>query len=240
MFLTGLRNRHRAALGLLLVGFVVLISSTTSINLEAQASDAVRLDSVSWTPVGPAPAIDNDVVSTGYTENTSGRITAIATHPTEVNTIYVAAAGGGVWKTTDGGSTWAFLTDDQPLVPADKRTLFMGAIALAPSNPNIIYAGTGEANFGPSKAGNLITNSGEFRGNIYYGRGILQSVDAGNSWSLLTGTGEDGTLDNFDRQAISQIVVDPTDPATVYVAVGAQASNGLLGNTGIWRSWNGG
>src|SRR5438270_3355018 len=98
----------------------------------------------------------------------------------------------------------------------------MGAIALAPSNANIIYAGTGEANSGPSKAGNLITNHGEFRGNIYYGRGILKSEDAGSSWTLLTGTGEDGTLDNFDRRAISEIVVHPTDPATLFVAVGPQ------------------
>src|SRR5713226_4400383 len=178
--LTGLRKRHRAVSRLLLVAYVGVISFATTPQLEAQA--------IGWTSIGPAPSVDNEVVSTGYIENTSGRITAIAAHPTEVNTIYVAAAGGGVWKTTDGGSTWTSLTDDQPLVPADKRTLFMGAIALAPSNPNIIYAGTGEANFGPSKAGNLITNSGEFRGNIYYGRGILKSEDAGSSWTLLTGT----------------------------------------------------
>jgi photosystem II stability/assembly factor-like uncharacterized protein len=232
MFLTGLRKRYRAVSRLLLVAYVGVTFFATTTHVEAQA--------IGWTSIGPAPSVDNEVVSTGYIENTSGRITAIAAHPTEVNTIYVAAAGGGVWKTIDGGSTWTFLTDDQPLVPADKRTLFMGAIALAPSNPNIIYAGTGEANFGPSKAGNLITNTGEFRGNIYYGRGILKSVDAGSSWTLLTGTGEDGTLDNFDRRAISQVVVDPTGPATVYVAVGAQASNGLFGNTGIWRSRDGG
>jgi photosystem II stability/assembly factor-like uncharacterized protein len=195
---------------------------------------------VSWTFMGPAPSVNNEAVSTGYIEDTSGRITAIAAHPTEVGTVYIAAAGGGVWKTTNGGSTWTPLTDDQPLVPADKRTLFMGAIALAPSNPNIIYAGTGEASFGPSKAGNLITNDGEFRDNIYYGRGVLKSVDAGSSWTLLTGKGEDSTLDNFDRRAISRIVVDPADPATVYAAVGARASNGRAGNTGIWRSRDGG
>ena len=227
-------KRHRAASRLLPVAFIGMLLLAMSTNLEVQVNDS------SWTPRGPAPSVDNDVVSTGYIENTSGRITAIAAHPIEVNTLYIAAAGGGVWKTTDGGSTWKSLTDDQPLVPPDKRTLFMGAIALAPSSPNIIYAGTGEANFGPSKAGNLIMNAGEFRDNIYYGRGILKSVDNGDSWTLLTGTGEDGTLDNFDRRAISQIVVDPTDPDTVYVAVGAQASNGLAGNTGIWRSRDGG
>ena len=230
--LIDLRKRHRAVLRLLLVASLGAPVFSTINCVAPRASD--------WTFIGPAPSVDNEAVSNGYIENTSGRITGIAAHPTGVSTIYVAAAGGGVWKTTDGGSTWASLTDNLPWVPADKRTLFMGAIALAPSNPNIIYAGTGEANLGPSKAGNLITNSGEFRGNIYYGRGILKSEDAGDSWTLLTGMGEDGTLHNFDRRAISPIVVNPTDPATVYVAVGAQASNGLAGNTGIWRSRDGG
>jgi len=219
-------------LRLLNVAYFALIFFAKTTHVEAQA--------IGWTSIGPAPSVDNEVVSTGYIENTSGRITAIAAHPTDVDIIYIAAAGGGVWKTTDGGSSWTSLTDDPPLVPVDKRTLFMGAIALDPRDPNIIYAGTGEANFGPSKAGNLITNTGEFRGNIYYGRGILKSVDAGNSWTLLTGAGEDGTLDNFDRRSISQIVVDSTEPATVYIAAGAQPFNGLPGNTGIWRSGDGG
>src|SRR5215468_2199748 len=230
--LTGLRNHSRAVLRLLNVAYFAVIFFAKTTHVEAQA--------IGWMSIGPAPSVDNEVVSTGYIENTSGRITAIAAHPTDVDIIYIAAAGGGVWKTTDRGSSWTSLTDDPPLVPVDKRTLFMGAIALDPRDPNIIYAGTGEANFGPSKAGNLITNTGEFRGNIYYGRGILKSVDAGSSWTLLTGAGEDGTLDNFDRRSISQIVVDSTEPATVYIAAGAQPFNGLPGNTGIWRSGDGG
>jgi len=211
-----------------------VIFCATIADIEAQGT--ISLNRHSWTFIGPAPSIDNDhdFDSTGYIENTSGRITGIAAHPTQVGTTYIAAAGGGVWKTTNGGSTWTPLTDHQPAVAADKRTLFMGAIAVAPSSPNIIYAGTGEANFGPSKA------SGEFRDNIYYGRGVLKSVNGGSSWTLLTGDGEDASLDNFDRRAISRIVVDPTNPDTVYVAVGAQATNGRPGNTGIWKSRNGG
>src|SRR5262249_3491732 len=89
------------------------------------------LDPVQWTALGPAPVVASGSLSTG-------RIAAIAAHPTDANTIYVATAGGGVWKTVDGGVDWTPLTDMQ-------ATLFMGAIALAPSNPNIIYAGTGEA-----------------------------------------------------------------------------------------------
>jgi hypothetical protein len=119
--------------------------------------------------------VDNEAVSNGYIENTSGRITGIAAHPTGVSTIYVAAAGGGVWKTTDGGSTWASLTDNLPRVPADKRTLFMRAIA-APATQTL-SAGTGKPITDQAR---LATDHeyGEFRGNIYYGRGILKSEDA--------------------------------------------------------------
>jgi len=202
---------------------------------RTRVSTSIPLDPLSWTFIGPAPNVDHDP-STGYVENAGGRITGIAADPTDPNTIYIAAAGGGVWKSTPtkDGLAWIPLTDQQPLVPAAKRTQFMGAIALAaPSNPSVIYAGTGEANMGPSKAN-------EFRFNIYAGHGILKSTDAGGSWILLTGNGDDGTLDNFEQRTFSRIVVDPNNPDIVYAAVGAVAINGLSGNTGIWKSTNGG
>src|SRR5262249_20049575 len=87
-----------------------------------------------WVPKGPAPILNGAPGG----DPASGRIAALAGHPSDPNTIYIAAAGGGVWKTTDAGTTWMPLTDAQ-------ETLFMGAIALAPSYPNTIYAGTGEA-----------------------------------------------------------------------------------------------
>jgi hypothetical protein len=87
----------------------------------------------SWTGPGPAP------ITGSFNGNDSGRLTGIAADPTNANTIYVAAAGGGVWKTTDGGTSWAPLTDSQ-------ITTAMGAIAVAPSNPQVIYADTGESN----------------------------------------------------------------------------------------------
>jgi photosystem II stability/assembly factor-like uncharacterized protein len=183
---------------------------------SAQDRAAISLDPIAWTPIGPAPS---DKGRTTFLEDTSGRITAIVAHPTDPNVIYIGAAGGGVWKTIDGGSTWTPLTDAQ-------STLFIGAIALARSNPNVIYAGTGEANMGPSKVL-------EKRANIYYGRGILKSADGGDTWTLLGAS-------QFDRRTISRIVVDPTDPDTVYVAVGAQAVNGAPGGTGIWKSSDGG
>src|SRR5215471_12037642 len=171
----------------------------------------------SWTELGPAPTVNG---STTYTEPASGRITGIAADPNDPLTIYIATAGGGVWKTIDGGTSWTPLTDTQ-------GTLFMGAIAVAPSDSNTIYAVTGEANSGPSKT------KREFRDNIYYGLGVLRSTNGGNTWTLV-GAGQ------FSRRTISRIVVDPTSPDTVYVAVGALATNGLPGNTGIWKSTDGG
>jgi hypothetical protein len=175
-------------------------------------STSLPLNSSLWTALGPASLTDG---ATLY----SGRIAAVAGDPTNVNVIYVAAAGGGVWKTINAGASWSPLTDTQ-------ASLFMGAIAVAPSNPNIVYAGTGEPNLGPSKLA-------LHRDNIYYGRGILKSVDGGAHWTL---TG----LPVFNRRTISKIVVDPSDPNTVYATVGAVATNGLPGNTGVWKSVDGG
>ncbi len=175
-------------------------------------STSFPLDRVEWTALGPAP------INAQGNANT-GRVSAVAAHPTDVNTIYISTASSGVWKTTDGGTSWTALTDFE-------KTLYMGHLALAPSNPDIIYAGTGEPNYGPSKDSFL-------RENVYSGRGILKSTDAGATWTLL---GESV----FYRRTISKVVIHPTDPDIVYVAVGARAFNGLDGSTGIWLSTNGG
>jgi hypothetical protein len=157
-----------------------------------------------WVPKGPAPLLPNPPVS--------GRLAGIAVSPTDANTIYVAAAGGGVWKTTNAGSNWTALTDNQV-------TLSMGAIALAPSNSNVIYAGTGEAN-----------NSGDSN----YGRGILVSTDGGANWTL-TGSSI------FNKLTMSQIAVDPTDPNIAYAAVGNVGANASgIGGTGLYKTTNGG
>src|SRR5260370_25226849 len=160
-----------------------------------------------WTPMGPATLSSNNLNG-----NVSGRIAGIAAHPADPMTIYVAAGGGGVWKTIDGGATWMPLTDTQ-------ATLSMGAIAVAPSNPNIIYAGTGEGN----------------GGNSNYGRGILVSADGGNKWIL-----RPGPLAALDRHTVSQIAIDPSDPHTAYAAVGDDSNNNGYGNTGIWKTTAGG
>src|SRR5579872_3667287 len=90
-----------------------------------------------WTFYGPTSATGT---SAGIT---SGRVSAILVDPRNANTIYAAGALGGVWKATDGGNTWTPLTDNQP-------SLAIGALAFDPSNPDIIYAGTGEATFPPA------------------------------------------------------------------------------------------
>jgi hypothetical protein len=178
--------------------------------LEDRAIPSIALSTTHWTPVGPASITNGQNPNGGLV---SGRITGIAVNPSNANVIYVAAAGGGVWKTINGGTAWAPLTDGQ-------SALFMGSIAVARSNPAIVYAGTGEAN-----------NSGD----SYYGRGVLKSTNGGASWTLLGNS-------LFNRLAISKIVIDPTNANIVYVAVSGFATLGLnfSGNVGVWKSVDGG
>jgi hypothetical protein len=168
----------------------------------------IALSATNWTFLGPAPQN-----SGGANGNVGGRITGIAGDPNNANTIYIATAGGGVWKTTDGGTNWTPLTDPFP-------SLSMGSIAVARSNASVIYAGTGESN-------NAIDSN--------YGRGILVSTNGGASWTLRT-----GPLAVFSRRAIGRIAIDPTNPNIAYAAVGGFATNGLFGSTGIYKTTNGG
>src|SRR5207248_425571 len=116
-----------------------------------------------------------------------GRVAAVVGVPGDRNTYYVGAGGGGVWKTTDGGDSWEAVFKDQP-------TASIGALALAPSNPNVVWVGTGEGN--P-------------RNDVVDGRGVFMSPDAGKSWQFM-GLGDVGQ--------ISRIVIDPADPDVVFVA----------------------
>ncbi|HEV2946167.1 MAG TPA: hypothetical protein VGX70_02255, partial [Gemmataceae bacterium] len=164
-------------------------------------STAIPLTSQSWTPIGPA-----DISNVG----TSGRITGVAGDPMDPNTIFISAAGGGVWKTSDAGQSWTPLTDTQ-------ATDFMGSVGVAPSNHNIIYAGTGEANYSIDS---------------FYGRGLLVSSDAGATWQLKGNS-------IFDRSAISKVAIDPFNPNIVFLAVSNQAANGG-GANGVWKTTDGG
>jgi photosystem II stability/assembly factor-like uncharacterized protein len=164
------------------------------------------LSTTTWTPIGPAPLQSVNVVS--------GRVVGIAPDPTQAGTLYLAAAGGGVWKSIDGGGAWKPLTDP-------KKTLSMGAIAIGPSKvlftPRVIYAGTGEAN-----------NSGDSN----YGLGILISTNQGATWTLAK-----GPSDAFNRLTTSQIAVNPFQGSVAYAAMADFGNNGIFGaNTGIWKT----
>jgi photosystem II stability/assembly factor-like uncharacterized protein len=140
---------------------------------EAQQLDLSKLENLKIRNVGPA--------------NMSGRITAIDVVDSDTKTMYVGAASGGVWKSENGGSAWAPIFDDQP-------TQNIGALAIQQSDPNVIWAGTGEGN--PRNSMNL-------------GMGIFKSTDGGSTWTHL---GLEKT------KTIHRIIIDPEDGNTVYVA----------------------
>jgi photosystem II stability/assembly factor-like uncharacterized protein len=137
-----------------------------------------------------------------------GRTRAVAGVPTQPNVFYIAQVNGGVFKTTDYGRTWMPIFDSQP-------TGSVGAIAVAVSNPNIIYVGSGE---------------GLHRPDLSVGDGIYKSTDAGKTWTH---------LGLRDGQQIAQIAVDPRNPDRLFVAV-AGHPYGPNEERGIYRSTNGG
>lgn len=138
-----------------------------------------------------------------------GRVTAVAGVAGDHRTFYMGATGGGVWKSTDAGEVWVNLSDRY------FRTAAVGAIAVARSNSNIIYVGTGSASI---------------RNNIEIGRGSYKSTDAGATWTSI-GLEEAGQ--------IASIVVDPNDPDHVYVAAVGHAF-GPNSERGVFRSHDGG
>jgi len=138
-----------------------------------------------------------------------GRSLAVAGSTARPFEYYFGATGGGLWKSTDGGTTWKPVTDGQITSSS------IGAVAVAPSNPDIVYIGTGEA---------------DIRGNVIQGDGAYKSTDAGKTWTKI-GLAE--------TQNISKIRVDPTNPDLVYVAAfGHHAAPNP--DRGVFRSKDGG
>jgi photosystem II stability/assembly factor-like uncharacterized protein len=137
-----------------------------------------------------------------------GRVAAVAGVPGDSTTFYFGGVNGGVWKTTDAGTVWTPIFDKQPVAS-------IGAIAVAPSDPKTIYAGTGES---------------DIRSSLSFGNGVYKSNDAGSTWTHIG-------LD--DTRHISRIVVDPRDANVVYLgALGhAYAPNA---ERGVYKSADGG
>ncbi len=143
--------------------------------------------------------------------NMGGRVTDLAVVESSPDTFYVAAAGGGVWKTTDGGETLVSVFDDQP-------TQCVGAVAVCQGKPEVVYAGTGEAN--P-------------RNSVSWGKGVYRSTDGGKTWKACG-------LANTHH--IGRVVVHPTDPDTAYVAAvghfwGPNPERGLYKTTDGGKTW---
>src|ERR1041385_246079 len=137
-----------------------------------------------------------------------GRALTIEGVPGESDTYYFGAVAGGVWKTIDGGANWIPLFDKQPISS-------IGAIAVAPSDHNVIYAGTGEA---------------AIRGNTTYGTGVFKSVDGGKTWE---------NVGLKDSRKIGALIVDPRNENVVLVAALGHAF-GPNPERGIFRTSDGG
>ena len=139
------------------------------------------------------------------------RVTAVVGVPGDTNVYYVGAASGGVFKTVDGGAHWQPIFDDQ-------KAASIGALAVAPSDPQVVWAGTGET---------------FLRANVSIGNGIYKSTDGGKTWSHkgLTATGR-----------IARVIVHPDDPDIVYAAAlghcyGPQPERGVYRTTDGGETW---
>ena len=163
------------------------------VSLPAQTIDPEGMKGMEWRQIGP------------FRGGRALAVTGVAGNP---DTYYFGAVAGGVWKTTNAGVTWTPLTDKTGIMS-------IGAIAVAPSDPNVIYVGTGESCI---------------RGNISFGDGMYKSVDAGKTWTH---------IGLEDSQHIAEIAVNPQNPDLVYVAAFGHAY-GPNEMRGVYRSADGG
>jgi photosystem II stability/assembly factor-like uncharacterized protein len=173
-----------------------LLACSSLAPLLAQQQAVAPLPDMKWRMIGPFRG---------------GRTRAATGVPSQPNVFYIGQVDGGVWKSTDYGRTWEPIFDDQP-------SQSIGAIAVAPSDPNIIYVASGE---------------GLHRPDLAVGDGIYKSTDAGKTWQH---------LGLRDGQQIPALVVDPKDPNRLYAAVlghpyGANAERGIYRSTDGGATW---
>ncbi len=173
--------------------FFLLTISVLAPFVSAQPFDPALYQELRWRSIGPFRA---------------GRTVAIAGVPSQPNVFYMAPNNGGVWKTTDAGRIWAPIFDGQP-------TGSIGVLTIAPSNPEIIYVGSGE---------------GLRRPDLSVGDGIYKSTDAGRTWEQ---------LGLRDAQQIAAIIVDPKDANRLFVAALGHPY-GPNPERGVFRSLDGG
>jgi photosystem II stability/assembly factor-like uncharacterized protein len=169
---------------------LVLLSSCFAFS---QPLDPSLYNGLRWRMIGP---------------HRGGRAIAVAGIENQPNVYYFGGVGGGVWKSTNAGVTWEPIFDGQPIAS-------IGAIAVAQSNPSVIYVGTGEA---------------DFRSDLTYGNGVYKSTDGGSTWKHI---GLEAS------QHISRIAIDPQNPDVIFVAAMGSAY-GPGAERGIFRSTDGG
>ena len=162
----------------------------------AQAADPALFQDLHWRLIGPFRG---------------GRVLAVSGVTDDAQHFYFGSVNGGLWETRDAGRTWNPIFDSEPVGS-------IGAIALAPSDPQTIYVGTGES---------------DMRSDIAQGDGMYKSVDGGKTWSHIGLT---------DTQQIERILIDPADPNRVYVAAlghpyGPNAERGVFGSRDGGKSW---
>ncbi len=185
-----------------------------------KSSNAIKTSTTSWVALGPNPT---STPGKGYAF-ASGRVTAIAPVPGSAGpTVYLGTAEGGVWKSTDGGSTWKNLTDNQP-------SLAVGSITLDPndSTNQTIWVGTGEQSY--SLDG-------------YYGAGILKSTDGGNTWTQIAAPFAGPFDPNLGGAEIGGLAIQPNAPTgqpPIVLAAAKVFKGGPTSMSGVYRSTDGG
>src|SRR5262245_24018811 len=170
----------------------------------------MSLNGTVWAPIGPSP------ISQGVSQ-VNGLVSAIAIHPANSNVIYIGTAGGGAWRSGDGGATWFPLFDRQLSLAVGEP----GALAIDPNNTDVVYLGTSARVAAQPQAG------------------LFKSTDGGGSWILLGSgypAGNTGNATQFVNQWINVIIVDPANSNLVYLA----STGGCFRSPGGARNWTAG